>query len=117
MASSADDLARQAAQHLSREFDPNLPALIESQLQAGGSSPERYDPATATAIALAALLLNAAKFAWDIHRERGKDAKEASQREAITRQLRLELPVNEGISTQQRDRIIAVVVEEMTKPS
>src|SRR4051812_20035154 len=97
MTSSPDELARrQAAQRLAPEFDRNLPALVEAQIQAGGQPPERYDPGTA--IALAALLLNAAKFAWDIYKDRKKEIKDAAAREAVVRQLRLELKIDSGIS-------------------
>jgi hypothetical protein len=110
MTSSANDLARGAAQRLV-ELDRNLPAFVEAQIHSG-QPPQRFDPATATAIALATLVLNVAKFAWDIYRERQKDA---AARETLTRELRLKVTAEGSISAEQRDRVIAVVVEELTK--
>jgi hypothetical protein len=62
---------------------------VEAELQAGGKGPERFEPGTL--IALATLLLNVAKFAWDIYRDRTKDTKAAPSAEAIARTIRLEL--------------------------
>src|SRR3954470_17814135 len=115
MVLSSDDLAHQAAERLAPELDRNLPALVEAQIQAGGSAPERFEPGTV--IALAALLLNAAKFAWDIYKDRKKEMKDPAAQEALARQLRLELKVDGGVSDAQRDKIIAVVVEELTRSS
>lgn len=112
MMSSADEIAREAAQRLAPELDRTLPALVEAQLQSGNRLPERYDPATA--IALATLLLNVAKFGWDIYRERKKDAKPISS-EALTREIRIGVRVEDGVSTAQRDKIISVVAEEICK--
>lgn len=112
MPSSADEIARHAAQRLAPELDPTLPALVEAQLQSGNKPPDRYEPATA--IALATLLLNVAKFAWDIYRERKKDAKSTSS-EALAREIRIGVRLEEGVSTEQRDKIISVVAEEVSK--
>jgi hypothetical protein len=114
MPNAYDGIARRAAQRLSGDLSQNLPAAVEAELRAGGKAPERYEPVT-TVIALAALLLNAAKFAWDIYRDRKKDAKEAPSAYTIARTLRLELKYYEGVSIEQRDKIINVVVEEVLK--
>ncbi|TGD98387.1 hypothetical protein [Methylobacterium nonmethylotrophicum] len=110
MTTSPDDLARRAAARLAPDLGPALPALVEARLQ-GGAPPARYD--AATAIALAALVLNAAKFAWDIHRDRRKDGAPPTP-DSVARQLRLSLRI-EGVTEAQRDRVIAVVVEEAGK--
>jgi hypothetical protein len=109
---SSDDLARRAALRLSGELDRNLPAAVEARIQ-GGEIPQRFD--MATTIALATLILNVAKFAWDIYRDRKKDAKAAPAPEAVARQLRLELKVAHDIDIGRRDRVIAVVVDELMK--
>lgn len=109
---SSDDLARCAALRLAAETDRNLPALLEAQLQGGGTAPQRYEPATA--IALAALVLSAAKFAWDIYRDIKKDAKAAPVPDVIARRLRLELDA-EHVGTERRDRVITVVIDELMK--
>ena len=62
---------------------------------------------------MATFLLGVAKFAWDIYHDRKKDTKTMPPAEAIARTIRLELKGDEGVSTERRDRIISVVVEEM----
>ncbi|TPW00460.1 MAG: hypothetical protein USCAAHI_00087 [Beijerinckiaceae bacterium] len=111
MPDTYDDIARRAAQRLSGDLGQDLPAAVEAELQAGGKGPERYEPGTL--IALATLLLNVAKFAWDIYRDRTKDTKAAPSAETIARTIRLEPKSFEGVSTEQRDKIINVVVEEL----
>ena len=113
MLASSDDLARRAAQRLSGDLGRNLPATVEAQLQGDGAVPGRYDPATL--IALATLVLNVAKFAWDIYRDHKKDAKALPSQDAIARRIRLELNVDENVPLEQRDKIIAVVVDEVMK--
>ena len=113
MPNSFDEIARRAAQRLSGDLDHNLPATVEAQLQAGGRAPERYEPATV--IALAALVLNVAKFAWDVYRDRKKDAAVAPSAEAIARTIRIDLKADEGISVEQREKVISVVVDELIK--
>ena len=108
---SPDELARRAAMRLGDEMDRNLPAAVEAQVQGAGTAPERYEPATT--IALAALILSAAKFAWDIYRDIKKDSKSAPAREVIARRMRLELNVGEEINSEQSDSVIAVVVDEL----
>jgi hypothetical protein len=98
---------------LSGDLGQNLPAAAEAELRAGGRAPERFEPGTL--IALATLLLESAKFAWDIYHDRKKDAKEAPSAETIARTIRLELKSYEGVSTEQSDKIINVVVEELLK--
>jgi hypothetical protein len=111
---SYDDLARNVALRLQGELDRNLPAAVEAQIHGGGAAPQRYDAATTT-IALAALILTAAQFAWKIYRDIKKDSKTAPAPEVIARRMRLELNVGEGIDGKRRDRIIDVVVDELVK--
>jgi hypothetical protein len=110
---SSDDLARRAALRLADEQDRNLPAAVEAQIQAGGAVPRRFE--AAITIALAALILNAAKFAWDIYRDLKKDSKVAPAPEVIARRMRLELKVSEEITIERRDRVITAVVDELMK--
>jgi hypothetical protein len=65
---------------------------------------------------LAALILAAAKFAWDIYRDLKKDSKSAPVPEVIARRMRLELNVTEEIDRKRRERVIEVVVDELMKP-
>jgi hypothetical protein len=115
------DLARRVAERLAAETDPNLPALTERLLADGpeaSAKPQTYD--AGTAIALAALLLGVAQFAWAIYRDLRKDRQEAqekprttSHRELLHRRMRLEFHDRPGVSTAQRDRLFEVVVDEV----
>ena len=109
----ADDIARSAAQRLSGELDRNLPAMVEARLQ-GGKPPERFEP-LATAIALAALVVSASQLAWNVYRDVKKDKKAAPATDLMARRLRLELKIDDTISAEQRDKVIAVVVDEIVK--
>jgi hypothetical protein len=109
---SSDDLARRAALRLGDELDRNLPAAVEAHIH-GREIPRRFD--AGTTIALAALILSAAKFAWDIYRDLKKDAKAAPAPEAIARRMRLQLNVADEIDTGRRDKVITVVVDELMK--
>ena len=106
-------IARRAAQRLSSELDPQVTAAVEAQLQ-GGEASKRFDPLS-IAIALAALLVSASKAAWDIYRDVKEDSK-APAPAVAERRLRIELQQTKKILTEQRDRIIAVVVESRKLP-
>ena len=115
MRSSVDDIARSAAQRLSAELDRNLPAMVEAQLQEG-RPPERYEPLV-IGIAFATLVVSASQLAWDVYRDLKKDKKAAPAPDLMARRLRLELKIDETISAEQRDKVIAVVVDEIVKAS
>ena len=108
-----DDIARRTAQRLSADLDRNLPAMVEAQLQ-GGKPPERFEP-LALGIAFAALVVSASKAAWDVYRDLKKDKKAAPAPDLVARQLRLELKLDGKVSAEQRDKVIAVVVDEIVK--
>jgi|SRR6266436_324561 hypothetical protein len=109
---SSDDLARRAALRLGDELDRNLPAAVEAHIQ-GGEIPRRFD--AGTTIALATLILSAAKFAWDIYRDLKKDSKAAPAPEVVARRMRLQLNVADEIDVGRRDKVITVVVDELMK--
>jgi hypothetical protein len=121
MSAFPPDLARRIAQRLAEETDPNLPALTQRVLAEGpetSTKPQSYD--AGTAIALAALLLTVAQFAWSVYRDLKKDQQEAeekpavaSPRELLYRRLRLEFHDRPGVSPTQRDRLFEVVVDEV----
>jgi hypothetical protein len=114
MRSSVDDIARSAAQRLSAELNRNLPAMVEAELQ-GGKPSERFEPSLATAIALAALVVSASQLAWNVYRDLKKDQKAVPAPDLMARRLRLELKVDGNVSAEQRDKVIAVVVDEIVK--
>src|SRR5258708_32965261 len=96
-----DEIARRAAERLGPELNPNLPAIVETQLQ-GGKPPEKYEPITiAIGIALASLVVSASKAAWDVHRDLKKNQATAPTPDVMARRLRLEIEIDERVSTEQ----------------
>ncbi len=112
MPSSPEDLARHAASQLAPEFGSALPAHLEAALRKSTVPPQRYD--ATTVIALATLLLNIAKVAWDIYQDCKKTTMPPAP-DAIARRLRLEVRLPEGVSVAHHDRIIAAVLEELPR--
>ncbi len=121
MSSFPADLARRIAQRLADETDPNLPALTERVLAEGPeTSPESHTYDAGVAIALAALLVSAAQFAWSVYRDLKKDRQEdrekpptASHRELLLRRMRVEFRGRTEIPRARRDRLFEVVVDEV----
>ncbi len=116
---AAADLAREAARRLAAELDPNLPALTERALAEGPApAPVLRSFDAGTSIALAALILGAAQFAWAIYRDLKKDRKERREparadRDLLLRRLRLKLGQTSGITGAHRDRVFEVIVDEV----
>jgi hypothetical protein len=115
MDEEARNIARRAAGRLEGEFGPALPALVERELQAPGSGPQRY-MGVETAIALAGLLVSIAQFAWQAYRDLKKDRTEPSP-EALARQIRLRVELQPQVAPAQRDRLVGIVVEEVLAPA
>lgn len=104
-------IARQAAAKLAESTTPQLPQLTEGVLAQGESAGRAQTYDAATAIGLASLLVSMAALAWTIYQDR-KKAASPPRRDLIERQIRVQLEMPSGISVAQRDRMIAVVVEE-----
>ena len=101
--------ARAAAKRLAGEFEPGLRGEVELALQARSRTPEQYvDP-----IALGALIVSAAQFAWQIHMDvkRRREARPATLAQ-IAAAVREQLDVPPFISREQSDRVVEVVVAE-----
>lgn len=124
MDDGAASLARKAAASLAGEYGGALPALVERQLADPDAPPERFT-GIETAIAVAALLVSIAQLAWQIHRDRKQDAAAAKTAaappppaaptpDALARTLRLYIEVPAGLTAADRDRMIAVIVEDVT---
>jgi len=125
MDNTYESVARRASVRLAGSLDPNLPALTERAIAEDGTPREAtrstYDPATA--IALAALLLNVAKFGWDIYRDLRSDREKAREkaekedphqiRQLLVRRIRLKAGEPRGLSAAQRDLIVEAVAEEI----
>ncbi len=104
-------IARQAAAKLAESTTPQLPQLTEGVLAQGERAGRAQTYDAATAIGLASLLVSMAALAWTIHQDR-KKAASPPRRDLIERQIRVQLEIPNNVSVAQRDRMIAVVVEE-----
>ena len=108
---SAEGIARSAAAELAGELGPALPAYVERRLEAGTQGGKQFlEPGTS--IALASLLVSMASLAWTIYRDLRKETEKPSL-DVVRTRVRVQLEVPEGISLMQRDRMIAVVVEQL----
>lgn len=114
MEATAADIARRAAGRLTADFGPGLPAFVEGRLQNPDAGPQRFT-GVETAIAAAAALVSIAQFAWQVYRDLKKDRAEVS-RDAIARTIRLQVELPAQVTAAGRDRMVAVVVEEMLGP-
>ena len=108
---AAEDIARRAAGRLAADFGPALPALVERELQAPDTGPQRY-LGVETAIALAGLLVSVAQLVWQVYRDLSQNRSEASP-EVLARQVRLKVELPAQATAADRDRMITVVVEEL----
>ena len=111
MASPVERIARGAAARLAREADlPLLVPEVEHQLQVSdaGHAAERYEPIT---ISLAALLVSVASLAWTIYTDLRKQTQQPHP-EVMKRRIRVEVELPEGISSPERDRVIAAIVAQ-----
>src|SRR4051794_41892740 len=111
---SVERSARAAAQRLTAAYGLRLVPDVEAALYAVGSErrPEQYpDP-----ISLAALLVAAAQFGWHLYQDHKKET-DTPSREVVERRIRVELPQRTDISTDDRNRIIAGITEEIIRPA
>jgi hypothetical protein len=109
----AEALARRAAERLAAELGADLPANVEAALQQAAIPPQRFE--AATFIALATLVLNIVKFAWDLRKDMRAAAAPPPSPEVIARRIRLEVALPDGTTTAQRDHVIAVVADELSR--
>ena len=114
MSSTQQDIARRVAMRLSTEFGHNLPATLEAQLLGAGAPPQRYE--IATIVAVATLILEVAKFGWEVYLDRKKNARPVDA-DSMGRTIRLQLSATLSLPDAQRDRVIQTVVEEILNSS
>jgi hypothetical protein len=109
----AEALARRAAERLATQLGADLPAHLEAALQGAAGPPQRYE--AATLIALATLVLNIVKFAWDLRKDMRAAAAPPPSPEVIARRIRLEVALLDGTTSAQRDQVIGVVIDELSR--
>jgi hypothetical protein len=107
MTEPSDPIARAAAAALTARFDPALPMEVEKLIlqRDAGQPPERY-LGVAEGVAIAALILQCAQFAWQVY-------KDTREKDAIRRRLRLEVRVPAKLTPDQRDAVIEAVVKQL----
>lgn len=115
MDTSAPDVARRAASRLAAEFDPTLPALTERVLVEDGEPRRMRSYDLGTGLAVAALLVSAAQFGWQIYRDLKSDREADGKRnvQLLVRRIRLSLTEPSDLTPKQRDRLLEVVAEEI----
>lgn len=110
-------IARAAAARLAaRDRNPRLLFDVTRYCDGASSPPgdQQYDP---LGISIAALVVSAASLAWSVHRDLKADRKPLDLDE-VTRRVRIELAERyPGVSANERNLIIDVVMEEFPKPT
>ena len=108
-------LAQAATRRLSAEMPAGFPEAVEAALAApegSGSVSKTYDPATV--IALGALLVSIAQFAWTIYADLRKQTQKPD-REVLARRIRLRLEESGQSGGEHSHRMVEAVIEEITR--
>lgn len=85
---------------------------VEAALHTAG--PERRPEQCLDPRSLATLIVAAAQFGWQLYQDHKKDGANPS-REALERRTRVELPERTDISPDDRNRVISVITEEISR--
>ncbi|MEM6683202.1 MAG: hypothetical protein AAF607_13270 [Pseudomonadota bacterium] len=108
-------LAQAAAKRLSADMPAGFPEAVEAALAAPGGSgqvPRAYD--AGTTIALGALLVSIAQFAWTIYTDLRKQTAKPD-REVLARRIRLRLEQSSQSGGEHTHHMVEAVVEEITQ--
>ncbi len=106
---TANHIARMTAKRLMPKFGDALPLTVEQVIQSAPAQPGEFID-FGTLAAIAALIVQCAQLAFDLKRSKGGGEK--LDKEALKRELRLELGLPEGVSEKTRDEVIDAVAEE-----
>ena len=104
--------ARTTTEQLAAEYGPGLAAEVEAALHAQGAThrPSQYlDP-----VSLGGLIVAIATLAWSIYSDLRKKTPNPSP-SVVTRHVRTELREHSNTSRPEADRIIDIVVTEITQ--
>ncbi|MEM9762501.1 MAG: hypothetical protein AAF968_08340 [Pseudomonadota bacterium] len=108
-------LAQAAARRLSADMPAGFSEAVDAALAApegAGSASKTYD--AGTAIALGALLVSIAQFAWTIYTDLRKQTPKPD-REVLARRIRLRLEENSPSGGEHAHRMVEAVIEEITQ--
>ncbi len=119
MGPQEQEVARRAAARLADVVDPSLPGEVELEiLRRTGDSradasdrPATYDGGLTIGIALAALIIQASQFAYQVINDR-KAAQRNLDEDEVRRLVRQEIDNAEAVSREQKQQIAGTVAEE-----
>jgi hypothetical protein len=103
--------AHTAARRLAPDHGPSLVPDVYAALHNRDTEqrPDRYfDP-----ISLGSLIVSVATLAWTIYKDQ-RATRPSPNKEVIARHVRLQLPPTNDFTTEQRDHIITIVVDDIT---
>lgn len=106
-----EQTAHAVAQHLTPQYGPTLLTEVYTALHSRNTQqhPTQYfDPIT-----LGSLIVSIASLGWTIYRDQ-RTKTSSPNKDLIARHIRLELPPTPNTTTQQRDHIIDIVIDEIT---
>lgn len=141
MDAAAQAIARRAAGRLRTAYGASLPTTVERALLSPGATPVRYSGGAIygasaglvgltaliwcivpfgiflreradRAIAIAALVISLAQLAWQIRQDL---APRACTPEVLARDLRIKVELPSGLTDEDGERVISVIVEEATQ--
>ena len=110
MVGGADFLARQGSRRWAAQLGCEVEGPVEQAI--AGRRPGQYvDPGS---IALGALIVSIANLVWTMFNDLRNDRKQPSN-DTIARQVRVKVEVPVDVTTDQRDAIIEVVIDDATR--
>jgi hypothetical protein len=111
MTETVADIARRAGDRLAPEYYASLPIHVEQALhnRDAQDQPDRYiDP-----VSIGGLIVSIASLAWTIYQDHKKSGN-TPKTDVVARRVRVELATQDDIDDAQRDRIIDIVLEEIS---
>lgn len=109
MTDQVSRVARATARRLTTELGSSVVADVEAALhdRRSGRTNERYvDP-----IALGALIVSVATFAWGVYKDLRRNAAHPDP-DVVARTVRVELRAGDASAADQRDHVVDIVVSE-----
>ncbi|MEY9855718.1 tetratricopeptide (TPR) repeat protein [Catenulispora sp. GAS73] len=103
--------ARAAAQRLAPELDRRIPQQVDALIESRSATGEQEVQFGVDAVAVASLIVSAAQLAWSVLSDLRRHRADVT-RDELADQVRQGTP-EAGVSDQVRDRVIAIVVEEI----
>ncbi|MFE5870315.1 hypothetical protein ACFQ6V_16955 [Streptomyces roseifaciens] len=108
--------ARAAARRMAATHGAQLEAQVEAALhaQGAGAGARAGQYLDVDPLALGSLIVSVASLAWTVYQDL-RTRTPSPSRPVIARRVRIELPADGRTAPEERDRIIDIVVEEVTR--